>query len=373
MADDKKAQEEASSPFALGAASPLAPGADSPLSLSPQPKRKTVTADLGGPAPGVLRPGPPAFDPPRPLDIAAGESEKPPDPRVPSSYPGMRKVLKAMSDPPKPKQGEPVTWIDPDYDERTGPILEHMLSEEATSDQAPAMAKPFSETDAWVYGGIGGAAFSTVFGIGLVGIFYEHEPIPGALLSLVGFCGLVAMVILLKGHRLTVIHAAIAALIATWVFFGYIIWLGPKTTIVHEPSDDVAKASGTNSTPLPPERWPTLTNQEATAFAARVRQIPPENIVVACETINCKDLADGIGEILLKTAGWKVELIHHGGLDITGVAGIRLNPIEPNTQALKEAIESTTHLPVTLGPDKRITFGNDQGLQTILVVGTRPF
>src|ERR1700722_20895005 len=62
VADDKKAEEEAARLF--GPQSPFAPGAGSPFA-----------------------PGAPSFDPPRPLDIAAGEPEKPPDPRVPSSYP----------------------------------------------------------------------------------------------------------------------------------------------------------------------------------------------------------------------------------------------------------------------------------------------
>jgi len=116
--------------------------------------------------------------------------------------------------------------------------------------------------------------------------------------------------------------------------------------------------------------WPALTSTEASALAARVRFIPPENIVVACETIKCRDLADGIAEILQKTPGWKVSILHHGGLGIDGVAGILLNPNEPAAQALKEAIEATTGLAVTVGPDARKDFGSSP---TLLVVGIRPF
>ncbi len=117
-------------------------------------------------------------------------------------------------------------------------------------------------------------------------------------------------------------------------------------------------------------RWSALTSSETSALAARLRFVPPADIVVACETLNCRDLADGLAAILQKTPGWKVSILHRGGLDITGVTGIRLNPNEPAAQALKEAIEATTSLKVEIGPDVRKDMGTDQ---TFLVVGNRPF
>ena len=126
----------------------------------------------------------------------------------------------------------------------------------------------------------------------------------------------------------------------------------------------------TNVVSTSPERWLALTPTQTDSLASRVRFIPPENIVVACETLNCKDLADGIADLLRKTAGWKVSILHHGGLGIDGVAGIHLNPDEPATQALKEVIEATTGLAVTVGPDTRKGFG---GGPAFLVVGIRPF
>jgi hypothetical protein len=117
-------------------------------------------------------------------------------------------------------------------------------------------------------------------------------------------------------------------------------------------------------------KWPALTSSEASAFRARVQTIPSQNIVVACETINCKDLADGLASILQKTSGWKVEILHHGGLDITGITGIQINPNEPATMSLKDAIEATTSLTVTMGPDTRGDVGGDQ---SFLVVGNKPF
>jgi hypothetical protein len=75
--------------------------------------------------------------------------------------------------------------------------------------------------------------------------FYEDRPFLGTILTLLGVLGLSAMVILLKGHRLNLIHTAIAALLCTWVLFGYDFWFAPRTTVVHgAPSaNDIAKAT----------------------------------------------------------------------------------------------------------------------------------
>jgi hypothetical protein len=75
-----------------------------------------------------------------------------------------------------------------------------------------------------------------------------------------------------------------------------------------------SKVPPSNPGSASPEKWPALTNAEAVALADRVRAIPPEDIVVACETINCRDLADGIADILLKTEGWKVSVLHAAAL-----------------------------------------------------------
>lgn len=131
-----------------------------------------------------------------------------------------------------------------------------------------------------------------------------------------------------------------------------------------------AQREATETVPVLPERWPALTKTKTADLAERVQSVPPEDIVVACGTINCRDLADEIADILLKTEGWKVSVLHRGGLDISGVTGIQLNPNEPATQALRQAIESATKLKVTIGPDTRKDVGSNQ---SFLTVGTRPF
>jgi len=171
----------------------------------------------------------------------------------------------------------------------------------------------------------------------------------------------------------------IAAL--TWALVGWQTWLWfhPSIQGYTQAQLDKAVADATASpsafsqhqpAPVPPDQWPALTRTKASALAEHIRSIPPEDIVVACETINCRDLADGIADILLKTEGWKVSVLHRGGLGITGVTGILLNPNEPATQTLKEAIESTTKLKVTIGPDARKDIGSNQ---SFLTIGTRPF
>jgi hypothetical protein len=117
-------------------------------------------------------------------------------------------------------------------------------------------------------------------------------------------------------------------------------------------------------------RWAPLTASETSAFTARVASLPPENLIVSCDSVNCKDLADGIAAILKHTPGWTVATHHGGGLDITGFTGIVLHPKEPATEQLKDAIEATTNLKVKLLDETRAQVGTDQ---SFLVVGIKPF
>ena len=152
-----------------------------------------------------------------------------------------------------------------------------------------------------------------------------------------------------------------AALLA-FVMANYIAYHGAKVE-TRTANDRAAQADRTSES-----KWSALTSAETAAFRARVQTIPPEDIIVACETPNCKDLADGIGNILKSTPGWKVENYHGGGIFITGISGLELNPNDPTTVALKDAIEATTGLAVKMGPDVR-----SAGQRSMLIVGTKPF
>jgi hypothetical protein len=101
------------------------------------------------------------------------------------------------------------------------------------------------------------------------------------------------------------------------------------------------------------EWWAPLTSAETSALTSRASSLPPEDLTIACETIKCRDVADGIAAILQKSPGRKVMILHGGGLGISGVVGILINPDEPATRSLKDAIESTTTLKVTMGRDTR--------------------
>ncbi|MGB9118245.1 hypothetical protein [Bradyrhizobium sp.] len=154
------------------------------------------------------------------------------------------------------------------------------------------------------------------------------------------------------------------AALFSFVMANYIAYHGAKIE-TRAANDHAIQAERTNEA-----KWPALTINEIAAFRARVKNVPPEDIVVACETINCKDLADGLANILNGIPGWHVDILHRGGLDITGVTGIRLDPNEPATVSLKDAIEATTSLTVTMGPDTRKDMGNNQ---STLVIGNKPF
>jgi hypothetical protein len=117
-------------------------------------------------------------------------------------------------------------------------------------------------------------------------------------------------------------------------------------------------------------RWPGLTSDEIRALRDQVRKLPPETITVACESINCRDLADGIADLLANMPGWKVTKLHQGGWGITGVTGIRIEPHEPATENLQKAIESATKWKVDLVETSRAQMNSTE---TFMVVGIKPF
>jgi hypothetical protein len=211
------------------------------------------------------------------------------------------------------------------------------------------------------------AAYGALLGTGLYRLA-EHDWWFGGIYTAGGALGLMSVTPLIRSKIgfLRSPRALWVAVSVTWLFLAANIGFSSYENF-WRPQSRVP--SGNPGIDLP-EKWPARTTAQASALAERVRAIPIEDIVVACETLNCRDLADGIADILLKTEGWKVSVLHRGGFDITGVTGIRLNPNEPATQALKEAIESTTKLKVSIGPDTRKDIGSNQ---SFLTVGTRPF
>lgn len=117
------------------------------------------------------------------------------------------------------------------------------------------------------------------------------------------------------------------------------------------------------------EDWPPLSRNEKIGLVRALKLLHSQSIVVACETPKCKKLADDLNTAL-RDSGWNSNVMHSGGLGITGTTGITLNPGESGTKGLKEAIEKTTKLKINLGTDSRKEWGN---IPALLVVGTRPF
>jgi hypothetical protein len=92
-------------------------------------------------------------------------------------------------------------------------------------------------------------------------------------------------------HRkqLTRIAAVLAFLTAN-----YIAYHGAKME-TRASNDRATQADKNNEA-----KWPALANSEIAAFRAKAQGIPPEDIVVACETVNCRDLADGLGSVWIQ-------------------------------------------------------------------------
>lgn len=235
-----------------------------------------------------------------------------------------------------------------DKQNRRQAIADAIKQSEPLSEKTTVANSSFSETNAWIYGGVGGAAFSTVFGIGLVGIFYEHRPVPGAVMSLIGFAGLAAMIFLLKGHRLTVIHAAMAALFATWVFLGYVLWAGPKPP---------ATATG--------RTWQALTNNEKTLLALALRNLPKrDHFRIICLTSDCKDLAtDFMG--VMHDANWNPTFSSASSF-FSEPYGLVIYQKDVNDHSIADAIEKTTNLKID-----HIEGSNDPTIESIFL-GLRP-
>jgi hypothetical protein len=137
------------------------------------------------------------------------------------------------------------------------------------------------------------------------------------------------------------------------------------------PSDQEQKIADltTKLERLRASEWAPLSDEEKANLIAALKLLPPQTIVIACETVNCEVLSDEL-VAAFHDAGWSASKQHSGGLGITGTNGISLNPIEDGTKYLKEAIENTTSLKINLGPDRREDWGTNP---PNLVVGTKPF
>lgn len=134
-------------------------------------------------------------------------------------------------------------------------------------------------------------------------------------------------------------------------------------------SAPTASTSPSASAPSDDTRWGSLSPSQIATLATRVKSIPPRSAVVACESVNCRDLADDF-VTALNSGRWKASPLHSGGIGITGVMGLRIDQDGPAAVALQQAIEDTTGLKVVCIPLPK----NIPEPETIyLIVGAKPF
>jgi hypothetical protein len=114
-------------------------------------------------------------------------------------------------------------------------------------------------------------------------------------------------------------------------------------------------------------RWAPLKAQERAALEARLRELPGQQIGIACATPDCVELADNIhGDFQL--GGWQPDPVYHGGgIGIDGLTGIRVDACGGTATKLKTIIEAVTKLKVE-AIDEPTCSGKAE-----LIVGLKPF
>jgi hypothetical protein len=118
-------------------------------------------------------------------------------------------------------------------------------------------------------------------------------------------------------------------------------------------------------------RWEPLTSSEISALETNLSKIEPEPVIIACETPNCKDLAKSFSRAFIE-AGWHdTKLLFQGGMGITGVSGMSMNPGDDRTTAIISAIEKTTSLKIQPPSYSRTEVKTGPGV--FFVIGAKPF
>lgn len=115
--------------------------------------------------------------------------------------------------------------------------------------------------------------------------------------------------------------------------------------------------------------WPPLNPRERASLADVLKKSDKARIVIACGSVYCSKLAAGV-EKAFETAGWKVSKVHHGGLGIDGVTGLRLTGCGMSPHALAIALQKITARNVQTIAEPNCT-PNEPEL--MLVIGEREF
>ena len=137
----------------------------------------------------------------------------------------------------------------------------------------------------------------------------------------------------------------------------------------HAPLSDVIARIDKLTAKDEAQEWPPLSPSEIRLLAAHLKEIPSQQIGIACEFPTCAALAQNFADAF-KLAQWDVPPVHHGGgFDVDGVVGIGITSCNGSAAQIKERIERFTKLKVNPVNDVPcVPF-----LPTYLVVGERPF
>ena len=130
-----------------------------------------------------------------------------------------------------------------------------------------------------------------------------------------------------------------------------------------------AQAPQVQQAPISDQQWAPISAPQAATLTARLKLLPLGRVVVACASVYCRDLADGL-VASIHDAGWNVRPRHGGGLGVDGVTGIDIDQDTPTAVELRDAIENTTGLKVALHP---LPAGYAPPPEIWLVIGTKPF
>ena len=120
--------------------------------------------------------------------------------------------------------------------------------------------------------------------------------------------------------------------------------------------------------PQPEDRWTwnALTDQEIDTLYGKLRGKEHYSIQVSCNRPECSELATSFDK-LFKRLGWP-SVIGDAGILAIGITGITILPSDQFSEALKDAIETTT----VLRPEVKFPREANTPDLTNLIIGTKP-
>lgn len=115
--------------------------------------------------------------------------------------------------------------------------------------------------------------------------------------------------------------------------------------------------------------WKPLTEKESVDVIEKLRPLVSTKIVLSCSQLECRDLVQSL-KGAFKQAGWSDTELSVGGVDTLGIDGVAIYPQDATSRMLREIIESSTDISVTLyGEERKAT----DYPATYISIGPKPF